>query len=310
MPTKTDPEVRHYDLSDCRGRVSPYFKAGDWVGNLMVIDCIERRRQSEPYRIRVVCTSCKGEPYWCRVDHLRYGRCQRCTGCQRKRLVLQTHGERPPEPETATDEKGRTYDLVGMQKPTHQLHWLYNRCLRARNRCESQQDNLYAAYGGRGIQFQFESPAAMVEYLITLPRFRTARKKRLSIDRIDNDLHYAEGNLRWSDSKTQSNNRRTTRYVAVNENLTVKRSEAVDYIHGISACSKSALNSDFDKGYSFDVTYLRGLFRGYDVFCRLFGTPDVRALEFIIGESGEISAICCGTKLYSINSSESSALGS
>ena len=277
------------------------------IGDLMIVNNIERRRRKEPYRIQVVCTSCNSDPYWARRDHLRYGRNNRCTSCQRRRLVLQTHGERPPEPTSAIDESGETHDLVGLQKPAHPLHWLYRRCYRARDRCENKRDRQYKAYGGRGIKFRFDTPAHMAAYLITLPDFRSALEDRLTIDRIFNDGHYCEGNLRWADQKTQNNNQRTTRYVRVNDDLWVKRQEAVDRIHEITGCSKKILGSDFHYSDTrdFGFVYVRARLRGDQEDWEMFGKPDVKALKIYRDASDmySINAVISGVLVFKIKAS-------
>lgn len=71
----------------------------------------------------------------------------------------------------------------------------------AKTRCANGHPN----YGGRGIEFRFDSPSQAVRWAIEhlgLP------EKKHSLDRINNDGHYEPGNLRWATRTIQSLNRR------------------------------------------------------------------------------------------------------
>ncbi len=61
----------------------------------------------------------------------------------------------------------------------------------AKARCENPNETEYHRYGGRGIEFRFNS---FEEFFAEVGRKPTPR---LVIDRIDNDGHYEKGNLRW-----------------------------------------------------------------------------------------------------------------
>lgn len=80
----------------------------------------------------------------------------------------------------------------------------------AKNRCERVGDKNYPNYGGRGIEFRF---ATMNEFIAAVgPR----PSPRHSIDRIDNDGHYALGNVRWADRYQQSRNKRSNVKIEIN----------------------------------------------------------------------------------------------
>lgn len=82
---------------------------------------------------------------------------------------------------------------------------LYRRWQAIKNRCNNPNDTSYKNYGGRGI-----------DLCIKWQRFTSFRewslnngyKKKLSIDRIDNDLGYSPDNCRWVGRYTQNNNKR------------------------------------------------------------------------------------------------------
>ena len=73
-------------------------------------------------------------------------------------------------------------------------------------RCNNVNDKGYPRYGARGIQFMFGSVAECVGYMKTLPDCSID----LTVDRIDNNGHYAVGNLRFTTMKEQTANRRNT----------------------------------------------------------------------------------------------------
>jgi len=71
----------------------------------------------------------------------------------------------------------------------------------ARHRCRNPKNKRYADYGGRGIEFHFES---FEEFLEELGR----RPEGTSLDRINNDGHYEKGNVRWATPHEQRVNQR------------------------------------------------------------------------------------------------------
>ena len=75
------------------------------------------------------------------------------------------------------------------------------RCfLNARSRCNNPNHPSYEHYGGRGIQFKFETFQEFIDEL-------GIRPQGLQLDRIDNDGHYERGNVRWTTRKVQQSNR-------------------------------------------------------------------------------------------------------
>lgn len=83
----------------------------------------------------------------------------------------------------------------------------YNVWASVKRRCFDPKAKQYTDYGGRGITLQpdwVSNSAAFCEYILNLPGF----SEHLTIDRIDNDLGYFEGNLRWASRGRQAKNRR------------------------------------------------------------------------------------------------------
>jgi hypothetical protein len=72
----------------------------------------------------------------------------------------------------------------------------------AKARCTDSSAKQYADYGGRGIKFLFES---FEQFFAELGPRPTAQH---TLDRRNNDGHYAPGNVRWATRKEQASNRR------------------------------------------------------------------------------------------------------
>jgi len=75
----------------------------------------------------------------------------------------------------------------------------------ALNRCRSPRDRAYKNYGGRGIEFRFKSYAEFINHIGGRP------SKKHTLERINNDGHYAIGNVRWVTRKEQAENTRRSR---------------------------------------------------------------------------------------------------
>ena len=71
----------------------------------------------------------------------------------------------------------------------------------AKNRCENPRHPKFADYGGRGIRFLFHS---FQQFFAEIG----PRPKGLTLDRTDNNGHYAPGNVRWATRSEQNRNQR------------------------------------------------------------------------------------------------------
>ena len=85
-----------------------------------------------------------------------------------------------------------------------------NTWLNIKDRCFNKKSTNYPHYGGRGItMFEgwIDDFEAFYNYVSKLEHFG---EKGYSLDRIDNDGNYEQGNLRWATHIQQCNNRRTS----------------------------------------------------------------------------------------------------
>lgn len=80
----------------------------------------------------------------------------------------------------------------------------------AKARCTNPDHHAYRLYGGRGIEFRFTSFEEFYAELGPKP------SSGHSVDRIDNDGHYEQGNVRWATQKEQCKNVRHNRHFTWN----------------------------------------------------------------------------------------------
>lgn len=90
------------------------------------------------------------------------------------------------------------------------IHWLW---CRIRQRCDKIHCSDYFKYGARGISVCEEwekSFETFMEWAMS-----NGYKEGVSIDRINNDGNYCPENCRFTDNKTQSNNRRGNHLITI-----------------------------------------------------------------------------------------------
>ena len=104
------------------------------------------------------------------------------------------------------------YNLERLRQGTHGLSSTqeYTSYTLAKGRCENPNHHKYEKYGGRGIEFRFNSFEEFLDEVGNKP------SPIHSIDRIDNNGHYEIGNVKWSTKSEQSRNTSITRFLTVN----------------------------------------------------------------------------------------------
>lgn len=106
--------------------------------------------------------------------------------------------------------------VVGVQaKTTHGMSStrLYRIFRHMHNRCKNTNDIRYKQYGGKGITItdEWNSFEVFKDWALN-----NGYADDLSIDRIDVNKDYSPDNCRWTDAKTQSNNKSNTKYYTYN----------------------------------------------------------------------------------------------
>ena len=106
----------------------------------------------------------------------------------------------------------------------------YRAYYHAKQRCGNPSNSNYINYGGRGIEFRFNSFEEFLEHVGIRPSMEH------SLDRIDTNGHYESGNLRWATDKQQANNRRKRSVQRLHEDLLVAYAKQVtgEYNNGIT----------------------------------------------------------------------------
>lgn len=86
-------------------------------------------------------------------------------------------------------------------------HPLYKTWWHIMQRCYDRECIMYRWYGGRGIDV-YEPWHEFREFAEDILEDLGPKPKGCQLDRIDNDMGYWPGNLRWASSRQNSNNRR------------------------------------------------------------------------------------------------------
>jgi hypothetical protein len=85
-------------------------------------------------------------------------------------------------------------------KPVNKTVDGYSSFIQARNRCRNPKSKVYKYYGGRGIEFRFDSFEDFYAHIGPRP------SRKHSLERIDNEGHYEKGNVRWATATEQAQN--------------------------------------------------------------------------------------------------------
>ena len=99
--------------------------------------------------------------------------------------------------------RAQSIATINSRRATHRMSETseYRAYVAARQRCRNPKDKSYINYGSRGIKFLFASFAEFFSELGPRPPGK-------SVDRIDNNGHYAPGNVRWATHSEQQKNKR------------------------------------------------------------------------------------------------------
>lgn len=136
-----------------------------------------------------------------RVSDILYGQPYGCRSCTQKHTMKEVM-ERPEWHGHHTHMIARARLATAVPEEWTRLR---RRCQVARDRCVNHKNASYANYGGRGITFEFTSATSMARWVMDN---LGARPEGASIDRVNNNLGYAPGNLRWASRTEQANNKR------------------------------------------------------------------------------------------------------
>lgn len=87
-------------------------------------------------------------------------------------------------------------------------HPLYGRWINIKARCYNEKHGSFPYYGGRGILLSDEWKNDFKKFYTHMMGLPHAMENGYSIDRIDNDDGYRDGNVRWATSSVQQRNKR------------------------------------------------------------------------------------------------------
>lgn len=119
---------------------------------------------------------------------------------------------------------GKLHRKNGTTKHGLRYKRAYNIYCGIMERCYTKTCNAYNLYGGRGIKVcdEWRGPNGAENFYKWA--MMNGYNDNLSIDRIDTNGDYCPSNCRWTDAKTQSNNRRTNLYIEIDgETKTLKQ---------------------------------------------------------------------------------------
>ena len=185
---------------------------GETYGKLTVIERIGRMNNMATnhiyYKVKCIC----GNEEETRGSLLRNGKKKMCLDCYRKNSKRYKHG---------LAGKNRIYKI-----------WTH-----MKGRCLNKTDSEYFRYGGRGISICKEWEKDFMNFYNWA--ITNGYEENLTIDRINNNGNYEPDNCRWTDMKTQSNNRRSNRMITIGDethNLTewtkkLNKTRAYVYYH-------------------------------------------------------------------------------
>lgn len=135
--------------------------------------------------------------------------------------------------------------------------WLQARVRSMVSRCQKTNDAGYRNYGGRGVQFLFSSVNEACQYIMR----NLGLHQHLQLDRVDNNGHYAPGNLRYVSRKTNNFNKRTNKMTEA-QDVWAKTLSPLAYNTTKHAFHKGATEQDIIKQAQNAVAEKRKNWRG------------------------------------------------
>jgi hypothetical protein len=163
------------------GKIFYMRKKEDLVGQRFGLLKVIQREKSKGNRNKWIC-ECECGMFTSTLGYrLKIGKTKSC-GCYRVQAAKDkfiTHG----------------YSTKDIHKPEYRAFY------GAKTRCNNTQRENYFRYGGRGIEFRFNSFAEFLSEIGDRPTHFH------SLDRINPDGHYEKGNVQWSTLKEQSRNK-------------------------------------------------------------------------------------------------------
>ncbi len=147
----------------------------------------------------------------CAKDGLQY-RCRGCTIRENKEYYATEHGREVQRRGNEAYHKTKRGQEVMYRATRKYCITLKGHLTRMFNDMKQRRNNSshrsYKYYGGRGIQNKFRSSGDFRDYIIGgLGIMSIEQIKGLQIDRINNDGHYEEGNVRFVTPKVNMGNR-------------------------------------------------------------------------------------------------------
>jgi hypothetical protein len=106
--------------------------------------------------------------------------------------------------------KACSFKVNGLASRTHgfkKSHKTYKSWCKIKERCFNKNDPGYAIYGARGITMQKEFVEDFMAFYAEVGE-PPEHDKRWSIDRIDPNKGYVQGNIRWANIEQQARNKR------------------------------------------------------------------------------------------------------
>lgn len=147
-------------------------------------------------KVNMSCSCKRDSAYPVDIHNLLSGKSTRCRPCSR---------------EKANKSRKKYWGYADIVPDRDHRERLLNRICSIFSRCLNPKSKAFLDYGGRGIKLEpdfYWGRRAFLAYLISLPGWDDPK---LEIDRIENDLGYSKGNIRFANRSAQNRNKRHIR---------------------------------------------------------------------------------------------------